>query len=145
VVALAIVGGCAGWITALVIGDTSGTAPAITWPVAALWALVAAVLFAAAWRTHDQLNRKNRYVEPLTAVRLLVFGKAAAVVTPLVGGFYLGIAVWRVTLGPAHVFDAPTLTQLGGVLALFAAAVAGLALQRACRLPPGDDDGAAPA
>lgn len=143
VVALAVVAGCAGWVAAVLISGTAASTPVITWPVTGLWVLVAAVLLGAAWRTHDRLNRKRLYVEPLSAVRLMVLGKAAAVVTPAVGGFYLGVVVWRLTVGPARLTQSGTLAQLAGALALFVAAVGGLLLQRACRLPPDDGGHAA--
>jgi hypothetical protein len=142
-VALAVLGGCVGWVVAVLISGTAASTPVITWPVTGLWALVAAVLLGAAWRTHDRLNRKRLYVEPLSAVRLMVLGKAAAVVTPAVGGFYLGVAVWRLTVGPAQLAQSSTLAQLAGALALFIAAVGGLLLQRACRLPPDHGEHAA--
>jgi len=97
----------------------------MSWAVTALWAVFAAVIFGAAWRTYDVLHRKKQRMASAYAIRLLVMGKATAVVAPAVGGFYLGLGLWRATLGPGSFTQSATLSLLVGGLVLFVAAVGG--------------------
>jgi hypothetical protein len=143
--ALAVLGGCVGWIVAVLLSSTSRSVVGMSWAVTALWAVFAAVMLGAAWRTYDVLHRKNSRMASGYAVRLLVLGKATAVVAPAVGGFYLGLGLWRATLGPGSFTQSATLSLLIGGLVLLIAGVGGVLLEIACRRPadPDDEDGAA--
>jgi len=140
VVVLAVLGGCAGWVTAVLLASTSRPVVGVSWAVSTLWVVFAAVLAVAAWRTYDALHRKSRRMSSAYAVRLLVLGRASALVAPAVGGFYLGLGLWRATAGPGSFTQSATLALLVGGLALLAAAVFGLLLEAACRRPIGDDE-----
>jgi len=142
---LAVLGGCVGWVLAVLLSSSSHSVVGMSWAVTALWAVFAAVMLGAAWRTYDVLHRKKQRMASGYAVRLLVLGKATAVVAPAVGGFYLGLGLWRATLGPGSFTQSATLSLMVGGLVLFVAAVGGLLLEIACRRParPDDEDGAA--
>ncbi|HEY8788173.1 MAG TPA: DUF3180 domain-containing protein [Actinopolymorphaceae bacterium] len=137
---LAVLGGCVGWILAVLLSSTSHSVVGMSWAVTALWAVFAAVMLGAAWRTYDVLHRKKQRMVSGYAIRLLVMGKATAVVAPAVGGFYLGLGLWRATLGPGSFTQSATLSLLVGGLVLFVAAVGGLLLEIACRRPADPDD-----
>jgi len=143
--AIAVLGGCVGWIVAVLLSSTSHSVVGMSWAVTTLWAVFAAVMLGAAWRTYDVLHRKKQRMASAYAIRLLVLGKATAVVAPAVGGFYLGLGLWRATLGPGSFTQSPTLSLLVGGAVLFVAAVGGVLLEIACRRPtgPDDEDGAA--
>ena len=144
VVVLAVLGGCVGWVTAVLLDSTSRPVVGISWAVTAVWGVFAAVVLGAAWRIHDALQRKKQRIQSALAVRLLVLGKATAIVAPAVGGFYAGLGLWRATVGPGSFTQSATLALLVGALALFAAAVGGLLLEVSCRRPTDhDDDGGA--
>jgi Protein of unknown function (DUF3180) len=142
---IAVLGGCVGWIVAVLLSSTSRSVVGMSWAVTALWAVFACVMLGAAWRTYDVLHRKKQRMASAYAVRMLVMGKATAVVAPAVGGFYLGLGLWRATLGPGSFTESATLSLVVGGLVLFVAAVGGLLLEIACRRPAGpeDEDGTA--
>ena len=142
---VAVLGGCVGWILAVLLSSTSHSVVGMSWAVTALWAVFTAVMIGAAWRTYDVLHRKKQRMASGYAIRLLVMGKATAVVAPAVGGFYLGLGLWRATLGPGSFTQSATLSLLVGGVVLVVAAVGGLLLEIACRRPadPDDEDGAA--
>lgn len=140
VVVLAVLGGCAGWVTAVLLASTSRPVVGVSWAVSTLWLVFAAVLAVAAWRTYDALHRKRRRMSSVYAVRLLVLGRASALVAPAAGGVYLGLGLWRATVGPGSFTQSATLALLVGGLALLAAGVFGLLLEAACRRPIDDDD-----
>jgi len=141
---VAVVGACLGWVLALLLSSGSHSVVGMSWAVTLLWAVFGAVMLGTAWRTYDVLHRKKQRMASGYAIRLLVLGKATAVVAPAVGGFYLGLGLWRATLGPGSFTQSATLSLLVGGLVLFVAAVGGLLLEIACRRPAGpDDDGGA--
>lgn len=101
--------------------------------------LVLALILAA--RYMGRVRRGTAPVDPHVAVRILVFGRAGAVVGAVVAGAYLGIGVERVNSGLTSGAGARQLVYAGvGVLAGLAVTVAGLVVERACRRPD-DPDG----
>lgn len=143
VIGLVFLGGAIGWSGVAIIEATGGTAPRAPWSAAAGLAFFAALLFAGAWYMYDRLQRKQRSVEPLLAVRLLVLAKASALVGALVGGAYVGFALHFVAeYGTSSGRDRVVLGLLAAGAGLLVA-VGGLLLERACKVPKGPDDPAA--
>jgi hypothetical protein len=68
---LAVLGGCVGWILAVLLSSTSHSVVGMSWAVTALWAVFAAVMLGAAWRTYDVLHRKKQRMVSGYAIRLL--------------------------------------------------------------------------
>ena len=121
-------------------------------PVIAAWTVVVVFLLAAgvgyvAWRTwrvlqHPPARPRARGVEPLEpyqAVNRLMLGKAAAMAGAMVLGGYAGFAIAHLGITPTELsrqrLVRSGLASFGGLLLL----VAGLLLERACRVR-GDGD-----
>ncbi len=117
-------------------------------PVIAVWTVVVVFLLAAgvasvAWRTWRVLQRPTRRgverFEAYQAVNRLMLGKAAAMAGAMVLGGYVGFAIAHLGITPTELsrqrLVRSGLAALGGVLLL----VAGLVLERACRVR-GEDD-----
>ena len=117
----------------------SGLDPSVSWPTAGVVFFLAAFLLLAAVRTRQA--RKARVPLPShRAVNLLVLGKASARVGAAVFGGYAGFALGylRESMSvPTNQLVLVVLTCLGGI----ALSLAGLALERACRIDESDSDG----
>ncbi|NLF91405.1 MAG: DUF3180 domain-containing protein [Corynebacterium marinum] len=134
-------------------GFTAAVAAILTWrfygsmstiPVSVsltLW-LTAAVCLVLAWRVRDRLadgriGQDRSQLNPLTAALFLVVGKASAWTGAIIGGGYLGVAMYIVPrLGEL----AAAADDLPGVLACVlggaAMSASGLYLERHCETPP---------
>ena len=112
-------------------------------PVIAVWTVVVVFLLAAgvasvAWRTWRVLQHPTRRrvepLEPYQAVNRLMLGKAAAMAGAMVLGGYVGFAIAHLGITPTELsrqrLVRSAVAALGGLLLL----VAGLVLERACRV-----------
>lgn len=133
-----LVGLAAGWSVRPVCLRAGWVVPDVSWVAIAAVYFVAAVVAGAAYLTWRTLHRDRGRLPVHQAVNRLVLGKASAMVGAAVAGGYLGYAI-------AHVgIDSPSasgqvirsgLAALAGVLVL----LAGLALERACRVRDADE------
>ena len=89
--------------------------------------------------THQQIQVRRERMEPQRAVAFLVLGKASALGGALVAGGYLGYALSFVgsfqAEGPRERVVRSLVAVAGGV----GLGVAGLLLERACRVPVDED------
>jgi hypothetical protein len=120
------------------------TEPVISaWSVVVLWVLAAAVGFVAyrTWRILQRRRalgarpgRQSARFEPYQAVNRLVLGKAAALAGAVVLGGYAGFAIAHLVIPPTELSGQRLLR--GGLAALggLGMLVAGLLLERACRV-----------
>lgn len=136
----AVVGLFVGGLVRPVVESGDGVAPTIGLTPALTLVFLAALLFTLAGGTHRRLHTQHRSLDWNHAVNLLVLGKATALVGALVAGGYLGYAYsfarsWDSTLGRDRVIHS-LLAAVGALLV----AVAGVLLERACRVPGDDDD-----
>lgn len=131
-------------VTALVWGmlrvaDQRGTSlPDLDW-LAPVGITVLAVAVLVCWVAVRSRLRSDRLPNPLGVARMAVLGKASAHVGPIVGGFYLG---YLLVLLPGAEAASRRDRAVIAVVALAAAAlltVAGLLLERACRIRGGDE------
>ena len=131
-------------VTALVWGmlrvaDQRGTSlPDLDW-LAPVGITVLAVAVLVCWVAVRSRLRSDRLPNPLGVARMAVLGKASAHVGPIVGGFYLGYLLVRL---PGAEAASRRDRAVIAVVALAAAAlltVAGLLLERACRIRGGDE------
>lgn len=116
-----------------------GSAPKVGWtPVLALL-LGAAILGMLAWYTYRDLHRRGIRLEPYKAVNRLVLGKASALAGAVVAGGYLGNALswWRAG-DVARAGQQVALSLIAAAAGVLIVA-ASLLLERACRVPGGDD------
>jgi len=133
-----LVGLVAGWLYHRMIDRGTGTAPLVSWAQPAALVLVAVVLFVTAWSTRRTIRHRPGGLSPAHAVNRLVLARACAYVGALAGGAYLGYAVsWLgVESDLAHQRALRSAcAAVAGVLMV----VAGVLLERACRVPPEDD------
>ena len=135
----AVVGLVGGWLLHPVAERLRDSAPIVTWAQPLALVLVAAILGATAYVTWRTVQVEQQRLEPHHAVNRLVLARSCALVGALVAGGYLGYAVsW---LG----FDADLAQQrvvrsvLAGVAGILIC-VGALLLERACRVPPSDDE-----
>ncbi|WP_157974018.1 DUF3180 domain-containing protein [Desertihabitans aurantiacus] len=115
------------------------TPPMVPWlsPVA-LFVLVAFVGWLAR-SVHVRVQKRRERVEPSRAVAWLALGKAAALGGAVVAGGYLGYALSFITRLDAAAPRERVVFSAWSVVAGIALTVAGLALERACRVP-GDEE-----
>lgn len=136
----ALIGLFLGGLLRPVVESGGGVAPPVGLTSAVALAFLSALLLTLAWGTHRRLHTQLRSLDWNHAVNLLVLGKATALVGALVGGGYLGYAYsfapsWDSPLGRDRVIHS-LLAALAAVLVM----VAGVLLERACRVPGDDDD-----
>ena len=115
-------------------------------PIDAISMMLVAVVCGVGWWlvrknvSQGRVGMDRSQLNPLTAAGWLVLGRAAAYTGAVVGGVYLGIAIHVLprmsSLVAAH-DDAAGVVVC--TLAGLAASAAGLALERACTVPPGAD------
>lgn len=135
-----LVGVVLGLVYGVAVETSSGVPPTLTaLGLLSLGFLVLALILAA--RYMSRVRRRTAPVDPHVAVRILVFGRAGAVVGAIVAGAYLGIGVERVNSGLTSGAGGRQLVFAGiGVLAGLAVTLAGLLVERACRRPDDPDD-----
>jgi hypothetical protein len=139
-----VVGLAGGWLLHLGSDRLGATPPIVTWTQPLALFLVALVLGGAAHATWRSVHVRRERLQPHQALNRLVLARACLYVGALVAGGYLGYAVsWLGVdsdLGQQRLLRS-LVTAGTGVLVV----VAGWLLERACRVPPDEDDGAAPA
>jgi len=139
-VVAALFGGLAGWLLAVSTSALDVVPPSIPWSAPVGLLVVAALVGAIAWSTHQQIQVRRERMEPQRAVAFLVLGKASALGGALVAGGYLGYAISFLGRfeadGPRERVIRSLVALVGGV----ALCVAGLLLERACRVPFDEDE-----
>ena len=135
-----LVGVVIGLLYAIVVDRRDGVPPTLTATgVVSLGFVVLALAVAA--RYMSRVAREVAPVDPHIAVRILVLGRAGAVVGAVVAGIYVGIGIERVTSGLIAGAGGRQLLYAGlGAVAGLAVMVAGLVVERACRRPDDPDD-----
>lgn len=140
VVGLTVLGVALGWTAYRLFLAAGSLVPSVPWTLPGGLLFLAALLFGCAWFMYDRVHRKPGRVEPLVAVRLLLLGKASALVGALIGGGYAGVAIalaGRIggSFGDAQVIRG-FVTAGVGILVV----VGALLLERACKIPDQPDD-----
>lgn len=133
----AVVGVVVGWAVHPVCDRLDVVPPLVSaaQPLALL--LLAAILGYVAWVTHRAVHVRRERLESHQAVNRLVLGRASALVAALVTGGYVGYALSWVG-DAAELADERMVRSLVAAGCALAAVVAGLLLERACRV---HDDG----
>ena len=118
----------------------TGTPPTVSWAQPLTLLLVAAILWGTAWSTRRTVQHRRGRLPPHQAVNRLVLARACAYVGALAAGGYLGYAVsWLGVETAIWQVSGPFRSACAGVAGLLVV-VAGLLLERACRVPPEDDE-----
>lgn len=139
-VVAALLGAGCGWLIVVAANALDVLAPSVPWTTPVGLVLITALVGVLAYTTHQQIQVRRQRMPPERAVAFLVLGKASALAGAVVAGGYLTFALLFVAR-----FDAEAPRERVIRAALCAAAgialtVAGLALERACRVPGSDDD-----
>lgn len=139
-VVAALFGGLAGWLLAVTTEAFNVIPPSIPWSAPIGLFVVAALVGALAWSTHQQIQVRRERMEPQRAVALLVLGKASALGGALVAGGYLGYALSFVSSFQAEGPRERVIHSLVAIVGGLALAAVGLLLERACRVPYDEDE-----
>ena len=133
------------WGVLQIMLDRGAVLPPLTWTAPSFIALLAIVVLATALGLRARLDDPAKRPHPLSMARMAVLGKASAHVGPIVGGLYAGyLLVLLPGLEIASRRDRSVLC-LVALLASIGLSVAGLVLERACRVPPSGTDEEIPA
>lgn len=133
------------WGVLQIMLDRGAVLPPLTWTAPSCIALLAIVVLATALGLRARLADPAKRPHPLSMARMAVLGKASAHVGPIVGGLYAGyLLVLLPGLEIASRRDRSVLC-LVALLASIGLSVAGLLLERACRVPPSGTDEQIPA
>lgn len=139
-VAIAVLGAAIGWTLVKAVEAGGGVAPTVSWLTPVAWGFLAALLFVAARNTYQRIQVRRERVEASRAVFLLLLGKASAFVGALCTGVYAGFALSFVdaisSSGPRNRVITAGIAAVISVLVV----VAGLLLEKACRIPEDPDD-----
>ncbi|HEY5820930.1 MAG TPA: DUF3180 domain-containing protein [Propionibacteriaceae bacterium] len=136
----ALFGGLAGWLVVVSANALDLVAPIVPWTAPLALVLITALVGVLAYTTRQRIQIRHERMEPQRAVAFLVLGKASALGGALVAGAYLGFALNFVgrmdAAGPRdRVIRSAVAVGVGIVLC-----VAGLLLERACKVPGNDED-----
>lgn len=136
----AVFGALGGWLVVVVSNAIGLVPPYVAWTAPLALLIAAALVAGLAWNTWQQIQVRKERVDPGRAVALLVLGKASALAGAVTGGGYLAFALafvgrWE-TDGPRE----RVIRSLVAVAGAIALTVAGILLERACRVPEGDDE-----
>lgn len=116
------------------------SAPQVTWGPAMMFFVTAVFVGALAWLTWQSLHRKHERMTSDHGMKMLALSRASLIVGGLFCGAYAGYALSFVRdldtpLGSDRVWHSAFAAG-----AAFLLVVAALLLERACRIPGGEDD-----
>jgi hypothetical protein len=142
---LLVAGLAAAAASALLVSHYYGDIPSIPWlPAFTVFAIaIAEVVLARTTKARIDRRPGAAPVQALAVARYVVLAKASSLAGSIFAGLYLGLLLWllaqRGRLTAAGDDIAPT---VAGVVAALALIVAGLLLERACRVPkrPEEDE-----
>jgi len=130
-----------GWLVAEAVQTWTMRLPPIPWILPALLLFCVVLLWLAERMVRGWISERrfDQRMNPLRVARLLALAKASAVFGAVATGAYTGIAVHA--LGNVTVPAGRNRLLMAGIVVLVALAmtVVGIRLERACRVPPGQD------
>ncbi len=131
--ALATLGLVLGWSVRAVTVALDVTTPTVSWLQVAGLAVGAGIVAVTARQTRRAVRRRTGDLRPHEAVNRLVLGKSCALVGALVAGAYAGAALsWVGAL--SELAEENLVRSLAACLVTVGLMLAGLALERACRI-----------
>lgn len=139
-VVAAIFGGLCGWLVVVVTNALDVTTPQVPWTAPVGLVLVTALVGALAYGTHQRLQVRRERIPPERGVAFLVLGKASALAGAVVAGGYLAFALMFVSRFDAEAPRERVIRSAVTVVVGVALSVAGLLLERACKVPGIDDE-----
>jgi H+/Cl- antiporter ClcA len=141
-VVAAVFGGLAGWLVVVIANAFDLIPPEVPWTAPIGLILVAALVGALAYATHQRIQVRRERIEPQRAVALLVLGKASALAGALVAGGYFGFALMFLARLDAAAPRDRVIRSAVAIVAGVALCIMGLLLERACKVPTEPDEDA---
>lgn len=138
--ALFLLGGVLGYSFARISIAVNGVAPQIQWTSAIVLLAAAAIVLVLANSTYRTLHRERRRMDGPRAVRFLLLAKASAHVGAIVAGGYLGFAAQFIDQLNIPLPETRVVRSVGAAVCAVVLALAGLLLERACRIPKDEDE-----
>jgi H+/Cl- antiporter ClcA len=138
----AVFGGLAGWLVVVIANAFDLIPPEVPWTAPIGLILVAALVGALAYATHQRIQVRRERIEPQRAVALLVLGKASALAGALVAGGYFAFALMFLTRLDAAAPRDRVIRSAVAIVAGVALCIMGLLLERACKVPTEPDEDA---
>jgi hypothetical protein len=135
-----LIGLLAGWLFHSLLDRGTGTPPTVSWAQPLTLLLVAAILWGTAWSTRRTVHHRAGALQPHQAVNRLVLARACAYVGALAAGFYLGYAVSWLGVETNDLAGQRAFRSACACVAGLLVVAGGLLLERACRVPPEDDE-----
>ena len=136
----ALFGALAAWLVVLTANAFDALPPRIPWSAPIGLVVFGALVGALAWSTHQRLQVRRERMEPQRAVAFLVLGKASALAGAVVAGGYLAFALMFLTRLDAATPRDRVVRSAVAVVAGVGVMIAGLRLERACKVPEDEDD-----
>lgn len=115
-------------------------APLVPWTTPGVLLLVTVLVAVLAYNTHQQLQVRRQRMPAQRAVAFLVLGKATALAGAVVAGGYFAYAMLFVGRFDAEGPRERVIRSAVAVVAGITLSVAGLRLERACKVPGSDDE-----
>lgn len=140
----AVIGALAGWGVAAGFRAADATPPQVPWLSPVALAVLVVFLALLARDVRRRIHQRRERVDPSRAVVWLALGKAAALGGAAVAGGYLAYAASNLGQLQAEAPRERALLALLCALAGVGLTLAGLALERACRVPGDEDDAGEP-
>ena len=137
--ALFLVGGVLGYAFVRITIAVNGVAPQIEWTSVIVLLAAAAIVLVLANSTYRTVHRDRRRIDANRAVRFLLLAKASALVGAIVAGAYLGFAAQFVNQLDVSLPETRVIRSVSAAIAAVVLVVAGLLLERACRIPKDKD------
>jgi uncharacterized protein DUF3180 len=137
---LAAVGLIGGWLFHRFTDTSTSVPPQVPWAQPLALFLVACILAGTAWSTRRTIRQGSGRISPHQAVNRLVLARACAYVGALAAGAYFGYAISWIGVTSSDMAGQRTFRAACGGVAGVLIVVGGLLLERACRVPPEDDE-----
>ena len=141
-VVAAVFGGLSGWLVVVTANAFDLIPPEVPWTAPIGLILVAALVGALAYATHQRIQVRRERIEPQRAVALLVLGKASALAGALVAGGYFGFGLMFLARLDAAAPRDRVIRSAVAIVAGVALCIMGLLLERACKVPTEPDEDA---
>ncbi|MCF8587576.1 DUF3180 domain-containing protein [Gordonia sp. HY285] len=141
-VLIAVIAGVALWI---LIRYNYGAFPSLPWPAGVFLYLLAAIEFATGFIVRARvagrdIGRARGQLHPIAAARVMVLGKASAILGAIAAGGWAGVLVFLMTNGLLDAARADRPAAIVGAVGGVLLAAAALWLEHCCRAPD-DPDG----
>ena len=135
-----VVGAVLGYGLVVVAERISGAAPPVQWTAVLALVAIAVIVFVLAYSTYRTVHRERRRMNPQRAVNFLLLAKASALVGAVIAGGYVGFGLQFIDEMDVELPRERVIGALSAAVAALLIVVAGLVLERACRVPRDDDD-----